>query len=81
MFSRKCREHIFQAKAEDDKNAFASNTDKNILLILKHPVHLVIYMEVVYAGFAWTTPGKEEVVNVWNTFSSKNLSWFYHILG
>ncbi len=70
MFSRKCREHIFQVKAEDDKIAFASNTDKNILgfsllrrstfcvhavvLILKHPVHLVIYMEVVYAGFAWS---------------------------
>ena len=29
-------------------------------------------MEVVYAGFAWTTPGKEEVVNVWNTFSRYN---------
>jgi len=39
--------------------------------ILKHPVNPVYYRDVVYAGFAWTTPGKEEVVNVWNTFSSK----------
>ncbi len=33
-----------EAKAEDDKNAFASNTDKNILLILEHPVNLVLVL-------------------------------------
>ncbi len=25
-----------------------------ILFILNHPVHPVIYMDVVYAGFAWS---------------------------
>jgi len=49
---------------------------KFILYILKNPVNPVFYMDVVYVGFARTTPGKEEVVNVWNTFSSKNLPGF-----
>ena len=47
-----------------------------ILSILQHPVNPVYYTDVAYAGFVWTTPGMEEVVNVWNTFSSKNLPLF-----
>ncbi len=32
---------------QDDKNAFASNTDKKILLILLHPVHLVLVLPYI----------------------------------